>query len=810
MKKKASALVLAGLISAQPLVPAMTTFADEIEKTNVGNEQVQNQVENNNQGEQDKEEDTKKTDSSEVDNSKDEKQELENKEVVDNSKTQNSEKTEENGSTYVMNGKSYVNIPDINLRKKLNKHFGLGEVDNPIPEWKLDSLSFLDADNAGIESLEGLEVAKKLKDVRLNGNNISDISPLSGASSNLSSLDLSNNNISDISPLSGASNLSSLNLSNNNISDISPLSGASNLSSLNLSNNNISDISRLPKPYGLRELILNDNNISDISLLSSGFELLKKLVLDNNHISNIQPLRSIHQGFVDISILNQTITGIELDNNNVVENMVKDRFGKFVEPTPSNEYSYSGGKITFNNISNRDVVSYSFDSYEMVSIGGNMRQNVKFTGTVSHKTSNNNVNVLGEAELNTEKGGIMLSTAGLGLRLFTSLKNISSNEPATYYITTASNKSETPKFEVKSTVLNGDYSQIKTNIEFSKLSNLDIGVDTKLYVKRVVKGKEPTYMELKSSDDYLTNAFNISDNKSVAVSVTKSKDNVVQLNKSVISSNSFVQGVSNIYWNSTGMVVEGSPTNNGSSSDFNNAKVSINLKDSNGDYIKAEGTDKNLEVRGIYKDDKYKVTIPYNVLDNAKSFELRLIGSNIQTSDVLTKGTVQEFKTGMNGNKIYKLSEGTGNEVNLIIESLSNSSSKLSDAKVTTDKTKGIRQFSVVGNVSITGMDKIDSNVKYTIVGKKADNVVFEQSATKINNNGNYDGFKTNLSLTKLKEANLNKDEEISLELKVEYLGNTMNIELDSSQANVAITDKESKETFEIASSNGKAVIRKK
>ena len=44
-KKKVSAIVLAGLISAQTLVPAMLTFADEVEKINVGNEQVKNQQE---------------------------------------------------------------------------------------------------------------------------------------------------------------------------------------------------------------------------------------------------------------------------------------------------------------------------------------------------------------------------------------------------------------------------------------------------------------------------------------------------------------------------------------------------------------------------------------------------------------------------------------------------------------------------------------------------------------------------------------------------------------------------------------------
>lgn len=107
-------------------------------------------------------------------------------------------------------------------------------------------------------------------------------------------------------------------------------------------------------------------------------------------------------------------------------------------------------------------------------------------------------------------------------------------------------------------------------------------------------------------------------------------------------------------------------------------------------------------------------------------------------------------------------------------------------------------------------MDKIDSNAKYTIVAKKGNKTIFEQVATRVNNNGNYDRFKTNLSLSKFIDVKLAKNDEISLGLKVEYLGTTINIDLNSTQEVVIATDKASKETFELTAKNGKAIVIKK
>lgn len=695
-KKKVSALVLAGLITAQTLVPAMVTFADEVEKINVGNGQLQDNQDNQEQNQElEKYENTQEGDNSEV----------------DNFKTKDSR-------TVVEGRNTYVNIPDQNLKREINAKLGKNNLDSEVSITEMESISSLEIEGKNIKSLDGLQYAKNLLQINASNNNISDITPLSGLSklryvylndnriSDISSLnnlsmliklvlrsnninnigqlsrfpqlqevDLSNNNINNLSEFCNVNNLKYIYLNDNKISDISKLSALPNLQTLELKNNNITDISKLSDFVNLTSLNLSNNSISDISKLSSLIKL-KNIVLDNNNISDISSLSVFNVTSVYMSVMDQTIKGDDTLSE-TVNNIVKDRSGNFVEPKSSDDYSYSDGKIKFKDISN-STLSYSFLKEEFVGQGGVITAKLRFSGIVTHNVGN--ISSVITAEVNQNNGGMTVSTTGLGLRIFTTLNNVNPNEVATYYITTARNESETPKFEIKATVLNKDYSKIKTNIGFDELDKLDNNVNTKLYIKRVVKGQKTAYIELKASDDYLTDAFNISNNKNISVSATKNEQNVIQLNKSIISNNLFI-------------------------------------------------------------------------------------------------------------------------------------SSKLSEVKVTTDKETGIRQFSVVGNVDVEGTYKIDSNIKYTIVAKKENEIVFKQLATKINNQGSYNGFKANLSLSKLKEVNLNTNEKISLELEIEYLGQvvkTMPINLSSEQSVVSITDKESKKIFEIKSEDGKAVIKKK
>ena len=127
-KKKVSTLVLAGLISAQTLVPAMVTFADEVEKKNVVNEQLQDNREQDQ--ELKKYENTEEADKSEV----------------DNFKTKDSR-------TVIEERNTYVNIPDKNLKREINAlkyHAGMSNEDRKINQDKFinDEVNIIVATNA--------------------------------------------------------------------------------------------------------------------------------------------------------------------------------------------------------------------------------------------------------------------------------------------------------------------------------------------------------------------------------------------------------------------------------------------------------------------------------------------------------------------------------------------------------------------------------------------------------------------------------------------------------------------------------------
>ena len=183
-----------------------------------------------------------------------------------------------------------VDIPDPNLRAAVEAALGKAS-GATITVNEMARLTRLEARNAGIRDLTGLEHATNLTHLLLGegeSNSVSDLSPLSGLT-NLTWLNLSRNNISDLSPVAGLTNLTGLNLGGNTLSNISPLAGLTNLRRLWLWDNNISDISPVAGLTNLIELILQSNAITDISPLS-GLTNLTGLWLAYNTISDISPL----------------------------------------------------------------------------------------------------------------------------------------------------------------------------------------------------------------------------------------------------------------------------------------------------------------------------------------------------------------------------------------------------------------------------------------------------------------------------------------------------------------------------------------
>ena len=220
-----------------------------------------------------------------------------------------------------------IDLPDPNLRAAVEKALGKAS-GATITTADMATLTRLDANEAGISDLTGLEHATNLRDLHLWRNSVSDLSSLAGLTkltglylggssasdlspltrlTNLESLFLDRNGISDLSPLAGLTNLTRLALGNNTISDISVLAGLTNLTWLRLGGNSISDISPVKGLTNLTWLHLQSNRISDISAVT-GLINLTALRLDRNSISDISALSSLTQ-----------LKELRLDRNNITD-----------------------------------------------------------------------------------------------------------------------------------------------------------------------------------------------------------------------------------------------------------------------------------------------------------------------------------------------------------------------------------------------------------------------------------------------------------------------------------------------------------
>ena len=180
-----------------------------------------------------------------------------------------------------------INISDPYLRAEVLTALGKPKND-PITPSEMITLIRLEAQNANISDLTGLEFAINLKHLYLPQNSVSDVSAVAGLT-NLTELVLWDNSITDISAVAGLSNLTGLHIGGNSIVDITPVLGLTNLTGLHLPGNPIADISPVTGLTKLTWLYLGGTNITDLSFLS-GLTNLKTLRLEYNNISDLSPL----------------------------------------------------------------------------------------------------------------------------------------------------------------------------------------------------------------------------------------------------------------------------------------------------------------------------------------------------------------------------------------------------------------------------------------------------------------------------------------------------------------------------------------
>ena len=145
--------------------------------------------------------------------------------------------------TFIAVAEEAIDILDASLRAAVENTFGKAEGDSITPS-EMAALTHLEASEAGVRDLTGLESAINLTSLNVDLNSVKDLSPLTGLT-NLTGLYLVRNSASDLSPLRDLTNLQDLFIDTNGISNLSPLAGLTNLSRLALNNNSISDLSPL-------------------------------------------------------------------------------------------------------------------------------------------------------------------------------------------------------------------------------------------------------------------------------------------------------------------------------------------------------------------------------------------------------------------------------------------------------------------------------------------------------------------------------------------------------------------------------------
>ena len=135
------------------------------------------------------------------------------------------------------------------------------------------------------------EIPADVTHLLLWGNQISDISPLSGLT-NLRVLTVAGNQINDLTPLSGLTNLLDLGIASNPISDITPLRELTNLTDLHMLGTQVSDTSPLRGMINLKTLYISDGPIIDVEPLR-GLVNLTFLYLRADSINDLTPLHEL-------------------------------------------------------------------------------------------------------------------------------------------------------------------------------------------------------------------------------------------------------------------------------------------------------------------------------------------------------------------------------------------------------------------------------------------------------------------------------------------------------------------------------------
>ncbi len=243
-----------------------------------------------------------------------------------------------------------IPIPDINLRAAVESALGkpAGAL---ITAADMARLERLEADEAGIVSLTGLEAATNLERIEFRLNAISDLTPLARLT-RLNNIKLRGNRITDVSPLAGLINVDWLGLEENQITDLSPLKGLTKLNGIGISGNPVSNVLPLASLTSLAGIAAGRTLISDFSSLAKlprlrwiefggdrsiskipslkGLKTLRRLNIDHCSIKDLSALAELTQ-LQELAFVNNSISDVSplrnlknLEHLNLGANVISD------------------------------------------------------------------------------------------------------------------------------------------------------------------------------------------------------------------------------------------------------------------------------------------------------------------------------------------------------------------------------------------------------------------------------------------------------------------------------------------------------
>jgi Leucine-rich repeat (LRR) protein len=192
-----------------------------------------------------------------------------------------------------------VHFPDPNLERVVRVTLGVGP-DEALTCALLARIVTLDAPDAGIADLSGIENLVRLGALHVYGNNsVRDVTPL-GYLPELADLGLARNDIEDVGPLARVRTLTSLDLYGNPVRDVGPLGALHGLIRLRVGSGvRVVNLGALGSLRLLSRLELVENAVADLTPLASLSQLTRLSLQDNPHLGDLAPLA----GFAHLEVL---------------------------------------------------------------------------------------------------------------------------------------------------------------------------------------------------------------------------------------------------------------------------------------------------------------------------------------------------------------------------------------------------------------------------------------------------------------------------------------------------------------------------